>query len=192
MVFEYILRSETPPFEVYKLHQQVMNLVCGGGIGLNNASVRPLWRSISNGGDGSVLLVRSSHRPLGSVPRVKEQAIEFTEGEVRKFNCRLNISCRIRVEHGLKEKGSKKVEKSVAASDVEGWLRRLLMQNGMALENAAIISQNRIPMKRRHFINAVDVVFHARIMGPALVKTAYQRGIGRKKAFGFGLLMEVE
>ena len=74
MVFEYILRSETPPFEVYKLHQQVMNLVCGGGDGLNNASVRPLWRSISNGGDGSVLLVRSSHRPLGSVPRVKEQA----------------------------------------------------------------------------------------------------------------------
>ena len=192
MVFEYILRSETPPFEVYKLHQQVMNLVCGGGDGLNNASVRPLWRSISNGADGSVLLVRSSHRPLGSVPRVKEQAIEFTEGEIRKFNCRLNISSRVRVEHALKEKGSKKVEKSVAASDVEGWLRRLLMQNGMSLENAAIVSQNRIPMKQRHFINAADVVFHARIMDPALARTAYQRGIGRKKAFGFGLLMEAD
>ncbi len=96
------------------------------------------------------------------------------------------------MEHALKEKGSKKVEKSVAASDVEGWLRRLLMQNGMALENAAIVSQNRIPRKKRHFINAADVVFHARIIDPALARTAYQRGIGRKKAFGFGLLIEAD
>lgn len=192
MVFEYVLRSETPPFELYKLHQQVMDVVCGGGDGLNNESVRPLWRSINNGSNGSLLLVRSSQRPLGSVTRIKEQAIDFKMGEVRKFNCRLNLSSRVRVEHALKEKGFKKVEKSIDPSEVEPWLRRLLMQNGMELENAAIVSQNLLSMKRRHFINAADIVFFARITDPALAKAAYQRGIGRKKAFGFGLLMEAE
>ena len=71
MVFEYMLHSPLAPFEVYKLHQHVMDAVCGGGHGLNTQASRPLWRSISNGADGSVLLVRSSHRPLGPVPRVR-------------------------------------------------------------------------------------------------------------------------
>ncbi len=138
------LRSKRSPFEVYKLHQDVMGVVCGGGLGLNKESARPLWRSISNGSDGSVLLVRSSQPPLGDVGNVKEQVVSFEAGELRKFNCRLNLSTRTCVEHPLKKKGYKKVERSLDAAEVEGWLTKLLVQHGMALQNAAIVSQSRI------------------------------------------------
>ena len=85
-----------------------------------------------------------------------------------------------------------KVEKSLAPSEVEPWLRLLLNQNGMTLQNAAIVSQNRVPLKQRHFINAADIVFVARVADPKLAEAAYCRGIGRKRAFGFGLLVEAE
>lgn len=189
MFYEYIVRSEKPTYELYKLHQQVMDAVCGGGLGLNKEAARPLWRSMGNGDGGTVLLVRSSQPPLGAVRKVREQAVGFEPGELRKFNCRLNLSTRVRVVHPLKVKGCKKVEKSLDPAEVEAWLRRLLDQHGMALQSAAIVSQSHAQLKRNHFINAADILFCVRIVEPALATVAYQRGIGRKKAFGFGLLL---
>ncbi|MGO0305847.1 type I-E CRISPR-associated protein Cas6/Cse3/CasE [Endozoicomonas acroporae] len=209
MIYEFVVRSETPPYQVYKLHQEVIDVVCGGGLGLNKEAARPLWRShpsVKSSSGGSLLLVRSSEPPLGEVSRVKEQAVRFEAGELRKFNCRLNLSSRVWVEqHGCltkdlnkgleqdREKCRKKVEKSLAPSEVEPWLRLLLNQNGMTLQNAAIVSQNRVQLKQRHFfINAADIVFVARVADPKLAEEAYCRGIGRKRAFGFGLLVEAE
>lgn len=187
----------------------MIDVVCGGGLGLNKEAARPLWRShpsVKSSSGGSLLLVRSSEPPLGEVSRVKEQAVRFEAGELRKFNCRLNLSSRVWVEqHGCltkdlnkgleqdREKCRKKVEKSLAPSEVEPWLRLLLNQNGMTLQNAAIVSQNRVQLKQRHFfINAADIVFVARVADPKLAEEAYCRGIGRKRAFGFGLLVEAE
>lgn len=204
MLYEFVVRSETPPYQVYKLHQEVMDVVCGGGLGLNKEAARPVWRSppsVKDSNGGSVLLVRSSEPPLGEVSRVKEQAVCFEAGELRKFNCRLNLSSRVWVEQHCfskndldkdREKCRKKVEKSLAPSEVEPWLRLLLNQNGMTLQNASIVSQNRVQLKQRHFINAADIVFVARVADPKLAEAAYCRGIGRKRAFGFGLLVEAE
>ena len=177
-----------------------MDVVCGGGLGLNKEAARPLWRSIRDVGDGTVLLVRSSQPPLRAVSKVKEQAIDFATGEVRKFNCRLNLSTRVWVDQPWlgneqekdRKKCRKKVEKSLDPEAVEPWLRHMLSQNGMALQSAAVVSQNRRLMKRSHFINGADILFVVRITDPALAKVAYLRGIGRKKAFGFGLLLESE
>lgn len=192
MVYEFVVRSETPPYQVYKLHQDVMDVVCGGGLGLNKEAARPLWRSIGNGGDGSVLLVRSSQPPLGEVGKVKEQVVSFEAGELRKFNCRLSLSTRACVAHPLKAKGVKKVEKALGRTEIEDWLTRLLAQHGMALKNAAIVSQSRVRVKANYFIDAADILFIARIENPELAGEAYRRGIGRKKAFGFGLLLEAD
>ncbi|MGI2030019.1 type I-E CRISPR-associated protein Cas6/Cse3/CasE [Endozoicomonas acroporae] len=192
MVFEYIMRSKTPPHQLYKLHQDVMNVVCGGGLGLNKEAARPLWRSISNDQGGSLLLVRSSEPPLGEAGRVKEQAASFEVGELRKFNCRLSLSSRSSVNHPLKAKGYKKVEKSLDPDEVEAWLRRLLELHGMTLQNAAIVSQSRALVKRNHFVNAADILFFVRITDAEQATEAYRKGIGRKKAFGFGLLMEAD
>ncbi len=101
MVYEFVVRSEAPPYQVYKLHQEVMDVVCGGGLGLNKQGARPLWRShpaVTKSSSGSLLLVRSSEPPLGEVGRVKEQSVRFEVGELRKFNCRLNLSSRVWVE----------------------------------------------------------------------------------------------
>ena len=208
MVYEFVVHSEAPPYRVYKLHQEVMDVVCGGGLGLNKQGARPLWRShpaVTKSGGGSLLLVRSSEPPLGEVGRVKGQPVRFEAGELRKFNCRLNLSSRVWVEQHRcfkndlnieleqdQKKCRKKVEKSLAPSEVEPWLRLLLNQNGMSLHNAAIVSQNRVQLKQRHFINAADMVFVARVADPKLAEAAYCRGIGRKRAFGFGLLVEAE
>ena len=191
-MYEYIVRSELPPFEVYKLHQIVMDVVCGGGLGLNKESARPQWRSISDGCGGTVLLVRSVQPPLGLVSHVKEQPVGFDVGELRKFNCRLNLSTRSRVAHPLKRKGVKKVEKSLEPGEVVDWLKRLFARHGMDLQNVAVTGQCRVEVKRDHFINAADILLNARITDAALAEEAYRRGVGRKKAFGFGLLVEAD
>nr|WP_306671621.1 type I-E CRISPR-associated protein Cas6/Cse3/CasE [Endozoicomonas sp. ONNA2] len=189
MLYEYMVRSKLPPYEVYKLHKKVMDVVCGGGQGLNTEASRPLWRSMADGSGGSMLLVRSSQPPLGKVTRINEQTLSLKQGQLCKFNCRLNLSARVWVDHPLKARGVKKVERSLGPEEVQPWFRQLLSGSGMALQNAAIVSQSRVSLKRNHFINAADILFIARIVDPALAEVAYQRGIGRKKAFGFGLLL---
>ena len=45
-----MVRSKLPPYEVYKLHQKVMDVVCGGGQGLNNEAFHKVWRFTSHHG----------------------------------------------------------------------------------------------------------------------------------------------
>lgn len=191
MVFEYILRTDTPPHQVYKLHQEVTEAVYSKGHGIDKEAVRPLWRSIQNGHKGSIILIRSSERPFG-INTFKEHVIRLESHQVYKFNTRLNASQRWRVEDSTRTSGTRMVEKCIGLTELNDWLRQLLSKNGLELQNAVVTGQAKLGIKKNVFANATDIIFYAKVTDQHLAEQAYNRGIGRMKAFGFGLLLEVE
>ncbi|GAA4648620.1 hypothetical protein GCM10023116_08890 [Kistimonas scapharcae] len=188
MVFEFVYRSPHAPADVYTLHQEVMDIVFAGGDALNKEETRPLWRAIKSD-SGSIVLVRTSVPPLGEV-KYREHCAEFSVGAMRRFNCRLNLSRRLRQGHAGHDKpsGTREIALTVK-EDIDEWLRLLLDHNGMALQNAAMVSRGRLKVTPHHYINTADLVFNVRITDAERARVAYNRGLGRKKAFGMGLLL---
>ncbi|WP_419834086.1 type I-E CRISPR-associated protein Cas6/Cse3/CasE [Endozoicomonas atrinae] len=192
-MFEFSLTTHIPPHQIYKLHQLVMDVMLAGGHGLDKAALRPLWRSMAHG-EGSLLLVRASRKPLSTskdqISPAQENHLILMEGEIRKFHCRLNLSKRVRTS--TTHQNSKPRECSLTPDEVDCWLASLLARHGFKLHNASVVSQARLQVKRNHFINAADIIFHAQVTDSSAAQRAYAQGLGRKKAFGFGLMLEAD
>jgi len=165
-----------------------MDVVFAGGDALNKDETRPLWRSI-RGDSGSFVLVRTSEPPLGDV-KYREHATDFKVGDRHRFNCRLSLSRRLRQDKTGNGQPVGTTEMALTAKeDIDEWLRLLLSHNGMELQNAAIASKGRLRVTQHHYINTADLVFNVIITDAERAKVAYNRGLGRKKAFGMGLLI---
>ena len=189
MIYEYLKRTKTPPHMVYKLHQEVMNTVYGAGHGLDKQAVRPIWRSHKNG-EETVVLIRSSQRPLG-IDNYTENPFRVENDKSYKFNARLNTCKRCHVEDPTHPRGTRIVEKCIAHTDINIWLRDLLGKNGMEIQNAAISGQAKISIKNNAYAIATDIIFFATVTDKQLAQRAYNCGLGRKKAFGLGLMLEI-
>lgn len=190
MIYEYLRRTNTPPHMAYKLHQEVMDAVYGCGHAIDKDSVRPIWRSHKNG-EETILLIRSSQRPIG-VDNYKVNPFRVENGATYKFNARLNTSRRWHVDDPTRPKGKRIIEKCIDKTDIETWLRDLLAGNGMEMQNAAISGQAKLNIRNDFYAIATDVIFFATVTDKQLAQRCYQRGLGRKRAFGLGLMLEIE
>ena len=187
-MFEYIIASELNPRNVYSLHQLVMVHFSTGGDLLHGRSVRPIWRSMPVTG-GCSLLVRSVNRPLSTHPPISEVNFTFSRGQQMQFYVRLSLSKRINVT-GSSGYTVRKKEVAVSREEIGPWLSNMLQKNGFRMSNCSLLSACRIKTPKGFHINAGDIVFNATVIDEDMAHCAYSNGIGRQKAFGFGLLLK--
>jgi len=190
MLYEYILNSDLDPNEVYNLHQKVMDHYTAGGDAIveSGGNKRPIWRSMPNE-NGCMLLVRSLAKPLSETPSISSRELQHTLNDEVRFNVRQSLSERKPVfdDNNVQIKTTEKI---VHRDNVHQWLSDLLFKHGLELENCSLISECKIPMKKKkYYIIAADFVFNAKIVDLEKFEHAYKYGIGRQKAFGFGLLL---
>ena len=187
-MFEYIIASELSPRNVYSLHQLVMDHFSAGGDLLHGRNERPIWRSMPNT-DGCSLLVRSANRPLSPHTPVSDVSFACSSGEEMQFYVRLSLSKRINVTDSNGNTVRKK-EVAVSREEMGSWLSNLLLKNGFKMSACSLLSACRVKTPKGFHINAGDIVFNATVIDEEKARSAYHRGIGRQKAFGFGLLLK--
>lgn len=200
-MYEFSFITDLPFTQVYPLHQRVMAVMCGNRHIPDKTSLRPLWRSFPYGdnNEACVLLVRTLQKPqpefLSSATRlcgdIEENTFTLTEGEQRTFHCRLDLTKRVS-EPGENRSSRKAIEYALPEAETEAWLTRLLHRNGFELQRLDLVEALRARLNRRHLINGADVIFQAKVHNATGAQQAYNQGLGRKKAFGFGLLLEAE
>lgn len=179
---EYIIRSKLNQYQVYGLHKEIMKHFSAGGHLLNEN--RPIWRSHECEG-GCIILCRSPVKPL-TPTKTSEAHFECQVGDTVQFTTRLCTTQKIRDSQGRTI-----TEKFVPASEMASWLKGVVAEKGMELANCAVLSNQKVRVKEKHFsFPGADVVFNAKVLDADLVTLAYNKGIGSKRAFGYGLLVE--
>ncbi|WP_419533470.1 type I-E CRISPR-associated protein Cas6/Cse3/CasE [Endozoicomonas sp.] len=208
-MYEFSLTTDLPFHQVYPLHQRVMAVMCGNQHRADKTHLRPLWRSYpypQGEKEGSILLIRSTQKPLAALSNssaantkaanskeiigpIETSTFTLTEGEQRTFHCRLDLTKRVS-EPGENRSSRKAIEYALPEAETEAWLTRLLHRHGFELQQLDLVEPLRVRLNRRHLINGADVVFQAKVHNATAAQQAYNQGLGRKKAFGFGLLLE--
>ena len=205
-MYEFSLTTDLPFTQVYPLHQRVMAVMCGNQHRADKTHLRPLWRSYpypQREKEGSILLIRSTQKPLTALSNsraantkdtigpIETSTFTLTEGELRTFHCHLDLTKRVS-EPGENRSSRKAIEYALPEAETEAWLTRLLHRNGFELQSLDLVEPLRVRLNRRHLINGADVIFQAKVHDATAAQQAYNQGLGRKKAFGFGLLLEAE
>ncbi|MBO4317469.1 MAG: type I-E CRISPR-associated protein Cas6/Cse3/CasE [Mailhella sp.] len=146
-----------------------------------------------------VLAEREPERPAACLPEwwaCRPVAPAFLEHDAYRFSLRANPTKKVTAFHanGEPKKNSRKVAVTGREEQRE-WLGRKGRQYGFAIDDAAplVISAaaNHVFYRGGNAVLHVGVDFQGvlRVTDRDLFKTAFQRGLGSSKAFGFGMLL---
>lgn len=181
-MYEYIISSKLPSTAVYRLHKEIVRHFSAGGD--LPYPERPIWRSKDVGGQ-TIIICRSTTPPRTPTQTTK---ISFQKqaGEHVQFLAHLSLS------HRLKDENNRTIcEYPIERKYLTEWLKDMLAKKGMELQNCAFFNARQIIVKEKKFpLSSADVAFNVIIIDPEMAEEAYYKGLGARRAFGCGMLIE--
>lgn len=182
--YDYSLRlSRTPSIDAYRIHQQLDNLMRQGMC----YALPYCWHHQSSSVAGSSDVLIRSATPL-TLPGQKVTQIELEKG--------MDITFTARVYAAVALPHSNKGTRDATWEETLHRLPKSLPRAGFELLCATLIGSEKYTVTKkgmkRFFIPAQEVAFTVTVQDVALAEQALVYGIGKRKAFGCGLLRDIE
>lgn len=182
--YDYSLRLRQSPYDnAYKVHQRLDTLLQEG----NDYRLPYCWHHLPSPIEGSSELLVRTMMPLG-ISGQHCTELTLVEGMELRFSVRLLASAKLPNSNSYH---------TIEWDQVIGRLSKSLQSMaGMELEHASMIK------KELYFVNkkglkkfpvpAFEAVVYVAVKDVALAETALVQGIGRRRAFGCGMLRDIE
>lgn len=165
--------------EVYRIHQQACQLVPHL---VEVDGIQGFQYAAHAAGNQTYLLFRSK-APLG-LPGQVEKHYSFVEGEKVTFSCRLSIS--------MIDKLTRKTC-YFKGQRLKQYINEKIRRAGVCTTDLvySAIQMSEVKKKGHSFrIPWCDIVFTGKVISPESLENAFQAGLGGKRAFGFGLMIQ--
>ncbi|SHH60711.1 type I-E CRISPR-associated protein Cas6/Cse3/CasE [Ferrimonas marina] len=180
--------------DLYALHQETWRKFTGKDRPRRDAPKTPFlyWPMTSEGQKGTCLMIRSEQPSF--VKDFSKKGVEFDPavGDEVSFVIRLCLTSRAPVTNGKGQVVKKNRETDLEPEEISDWVGERMRARGMEVLSLKVRSLNKYNVKRHGYsFQGGELMLKVKVTDPVLAKQAYVNGIGRQKAFGFGMMVIV-